>query len=73
MRPSIAITLILCGTLIAAMPIIAHRLGMQIADAGFLCYWALAAAMVGAAIVGSFRPSRVPSVHGFEPVITAAE
>jgi hypothetical protein len=53
MKPTVAITLIVCGTLMAAMPIIAHRLGMQIADIGAFCFFGLAAIMIGAGIVGS--------------------
>jgi hypothetical protein len=52
MKPTVAITLIVCGTFMAAMPVIAHRLGMQIADSGAFCFLGLAATMIGAGIVG---------------------
>jgi hypothetical protein len=52
MKALVAITLIICGTLTAAMPVIASRLGMQMADVGAFCFYGLAAIMIGAGIVG---------------------
>jgi hypothetical protein len=68
MKPAIAITLILCGTFIAALPVLARRLGLEMADGGFLVYVALGGVMVISAIAGSFAPAEVRSVRGFETV-----
>jgi len=74
MKPAIAITLIICGTVVAAMPVIAHRLGMEMADVGSLLYPALGAVMVISAIAGSFAGAAVRPARGFEtlPVDSAA-
>jgi FtsH-binding integral membrane protein len=74
MKPAIAITLIVCGTVVAAMPVIAHRLGFEMADLGSLLYMALGAVMVISAIAGSFVSADVRPVRGFEtlPVDSAA-
>ena len=68
MKPPIIITLIMCGTVVAALPIVSYRIGWQLADLGFRCYMGLAATMVLSGIIGSFMRPRFDSLPGFEPV-----
>ena len=72
MKTAVAVTLILCGTFIAALPVIAIHFGTQIADFGAMCYIALGATMIISAIVGSMARGGARQARGFELLPLAA-
>ena len=68
MKPSIATTLIICGTIIASLPVIAHRFGLHIADTGAFAYVGLAAVMILGAMAGSSK-----NANAMNPVRASAD
>ena len=72
MKPAIAITLIICGTVVAAMPIVAQHFEVHLADIGALCYLALATVMIVSAIAGSVFRRRADFARGFDVVPTTS-
>ncbi len=71
MKPVVSVTFIICGTLVAAMPIIARRMGLPLADVESLCYFALAAIMILSAIAGAMMSKPRRSARGFDPIPVA--
>ena len=69
MQPIVAITLIICGTIVAGMPIVLFKIGAPLRDGGFLIYLGLAAGMVTSGVIGSFLSKRHSPRRGFEPVM----
>ena len=66
MQTAVAITVIICGTLLAAVPATG-----RVPDKGAFIYIGLATVMVLSGIVGSFMPRRPRPARGFEALPVA--
>ena len=66
--PIVAVALIICGTCVAALPIVAYKLGIDVGVLGFVCYLGLAAFMVISGILGAATKPAGNFTRGFELV-----